>query len=92
MSSSGRWPAPHNVESDVRYRLESEPGLKVHALVVRRTPGGVCLEGRVEVLDPQLSLAKLLAGVDAALTVENRLIVCACQDPYTLETDESAGE
>ncbi len=65
----------HRVEQDVQRALLSRPELKFSGLVVRRIPGGVCLEGLLEVDErcPDLcALARSVAGVDCVL---NHLVV-----------------
>jgi hypothetical protein len=75
-SSVGRWPGPHSIECDIRYCLESAPGVKVKSLVVRSTPTGVWLEGRVEVDRPEISIPDLLKALPELGPINNRLIAC----------------
>ncbi len=67
----------HQVEEDVRRQLLNDVSLHISDLVVRRVPGGVCLEGYLEMdgdLDHVCCLAQRVAGVEKVL---NRLITCS---------------
>lgn len=75
-SSSAGIHAPHSLEREVRRRLLAQPGLAFSSLVVRRTRGGICLEGVLEA-DGNCAdiggLARTVAGVD---NVINNVIHC----------------
>lgn len=65
----------HEMEQDVKRRLLSADNLQFSSLVVRRIPGGVCLEGVLETDDEfadVCSLAQQVAGVEEVL---NHLVV-----------------
>lgn len=65
--------SPHGFEQQVRFELESEH--RFSSLVVRRIPGGVCLQGVIDVDDslPDVdSLARRIAGVERVL---NQLVM-----------------
>lgn len=60
--------APHGLEQRVRFELESRHAFA--SLVVRRIPGGVCLQGVLDVGDdlPDVdALARRIAGVERVL-------------------------
>jgi len=69
--------ARHSLEREVHRRLQSHPGLEIKSLVVRRTPSGVCLEGRIEVQDGDVDLRRLMAGVPGLNELINHLVVCS---------------
>lgn len=65
----------HELEQSVQRELLSQPGLDFSSLVVRRIPGGVCLEGVLEATDEAddvASLVQRVAGVDQVL---NHLVI-----------------
>jgi osmotically-inducible protein OsmY len=65
----------HRVEQEVQKELLAHPALSFSSLVVRRTQGGVCLEGVLEVDEggPDVCrLAKAVSGVDEVL---NHLVI-----------------
>lgn len=66
--------SPHAVEREVHRRLSSHPGLRLQSLVVHKTPAGVCLEGRAELLGQELDLADILKDIDGVNEVINRLL------------------
>lgn len=77
---------PHQVEEEVRRELMGQSDLRFSSLVVRRIPGGVCLEGVLEVDESEQSavgtpdvdnLARRVAGVEAVL---NHLVVQRCTE------------
>jgi hypothetical protein len=68
--------APHHMEREVHRRLQGQPGIDIKSLVVRRTPSGVCLEGRIETQDRDVDLRQLMAGIPGLSEVINHLVVC----------------
>lgn len=66
--------SPHAVEREVHRRLSSHPGLRLQSLVVHKTPAGVCLEGRAELLGPELDLADMLKDIEGVDEIINRLM------------------
>lgn len=72
------WPpkpaTAHAVEREIYHRLSTHPGLRLQSLVVHMTPAGVCLDGRVDILDPDLDMASLLMDIDGVSRVINRLM------------------
>ena len=65
----------HELEHSVQRELLAQPGLDFSSLVVRRIPGGVCLEGVLEAsvgADDVTSLAQRVAGVQQVL---NHLVI-----------------
>lgn len=64
----------HMVEYDVRRRLLARDDLEFHSLVVRRVPGGICLEGSVA-RPCAAEIESLLADVDNVGEVHNHLVV-----------------
>ncbi len=72
--SSARLALPHSIECEVSHRLQQVPEVEIKSLVVHRTPGGVCLEGRLEV-DGELNIAKLLQGIPGLDEVINHLVI-----------------
>jgi hypothetical protein len=74
--------APHAVEREVHRRLSSHPGIRLQSLVVRKTPVGVCLEGRAELLEPDLDLCAVLTDIEGVGEVINHLMPPApCLSP-----------
>jgi hypothetical protein len=57
----------------VHRRLVAHPGIRLQSLVVRRTPAGVCLEGRAE-LEPDFDLNAVLTDIDGVDEVINHLM------------------
>jgi hypothetical protein len=49
----------------------------LQSLVVHRTRDGVCLEGRAEVLEPELDLREVLHDIDGVSEVINHLMPAA---------------
>jgi hypothetical protein len=81
--------SPHAVEREVHRRLSTHPGLRLESLVVHRTPAGVCLEGRAELLGPDLDLRAVLKDIDGVDEVINRLMPATpCLDPGVPCVDE----
>ncbi len=71
--------SPHGFEQLVRFELESRHSFA--SLVVRRIPGGICLQGVLDVDDdlPDVdSLARRVAGVDQVL---NQLVMVRRPQP-----------
>jgi hypothetical protein len=68
--------APHSMEREVHRRLQGEPGLDIKSLVVRRTPAGICLEGRIETQDRDVDLRRLMADIPGLGEVINHLVIC----------------
>ena len=56
-------------------KLHAHPGLNVGSLVVHRCPSGFCIEGHVQVTDPNINLAALLAEVRMTAPILNRVMV-----------------
>lgn len=77
----------HTLEREVHRRLQGEPGLDIKSLVVRRTPIGICLEGRIETQDHEVDLRALMAGISGLGEVINHLVVCC---PWPREDEEAA--
>ncbi|HUQ72201.1 MAG TPA: hypothetical protein VM165_21925, partial [Planctomycetaceae bacterium] len=50
---------------------------EIKSLVIRRTPSGVCLEGRIEVQDSSVDLRGLMAGIPGLNELINHLVVCS---------------
>jgi len=72
---------PHAVECEVHRRLRAHPGVRLHSLVVHKTPTGVCLEGRCEV-EPDLDLNAMLVDIDGVGEIINHLMPAApCLTP-----------
>lgn len=70
--------SPHGFEQQVRFELESAH--QFSSLVVRRIPGGICLQGVLDVDDslPDVdSLARRIAGVERVL---NQLVMVRRHD------------
>jgi osmotically-inducible protein OsmY len=73
----------HRIEEDVQRELLGETGLQFSSLVVRRVPGGVCLEGVLEADDVDGAsssidgFARRVAGVQEVL---NHLVVHQASD------------
>lgn len=65
------------LERSVLEKLQSHPGLNVCALVVHRGSNGLCLEGHVELVDPVVDVAGLLAEIDTTTPILNRVIISA---------------
>lgn len=65
------------LERIVLDKLQSHPGLHVCSLVVHRCHNGLCLEGHVELIDPVVDVAGLLAEIDTTTPILNRVMVSA---------------
>lgn len=68
---------PHEVEGLIRSALLARPDAHFTSLVVRRTDKGVCLQGLMQVADPDdvpdiAAIVRRVSGVD---TVLNQLLV-----------------
>lgn len=67
---------PHAMEFEVTRRLRQLPDLDIKSLVVRRTPSGVCLEGRVETSAvEEIDLPGLMRGIPGLHEVINHLVI-----------------
>lgn len=86
--------SPHAVEREVYSRLSSHPGLRLQSLVVHMTPTGICLEGRADVLEPDLDVAALIADIEGVKEVINRLMPAGGRPatPPKVSSDLSAEE
>jgi hypothetical protein len=65
----------HELELTVQRELLAQPGMDFASLVVRRIPGGVCLEGVLETsagVEDVVSLAQRVTGVEQVL---NHLVI-----------------
>lgn len=69
---------PHHVEAEVRRTLLGEPDLRFASLVVRRVPGGVCLEGLLESGEDAPDVDGLARQVRGVERVINHLLVRSC--------------
>lgn len=79
--------APHDMEREVHRRLQGEPGIAIKSLVVRRTPSGVCLEGRIETQDRDVDLRRLMADIPGLREVINHIVICC---PWPRQDEEPA--
>lgn len=64
-------------------KLHAHPGINVGSLVVHRCPSGFCIEGHVQLTDPNINLAALLAEVELSAPILNRVMVSSpvsCDD------------
>jgi len=66
---------PHQVEQQVQRHLLAEPALKFSTLVVRRTEGGVCLQGTMETEPDGPDVASLAKQVSGVTSVINQLLI-----------------
>jgi hypothetical protein len=69
--------APHALEREVHRRLQSQPGLDIKSLVVRRLPNGVCLEGRIEAENDAVDLRRLMSGLAGVDELVNHIVICS---------------
>lgn len=58
-------------------KFHAHPGLNVCSLAVHRCRDGLCLEGRVVLVDPSVNLAALLAEFETTTPILNRVMVSA---------------
>jgi hypothetical protein len=79
--------APHSVEREVHRRLSTHPGVRLQSLVVHKTPAGVCLEGRVELLEPAFDVQAMLSDIDGVDEVINHLMPSS--PSFTLEASHA---
>ncbi len=81
MGSEEQPSLPHDVsevrdlERTVRDKLQSHPGLNVASLVIHRCPSGLCVEGHVVQIDPDVNLAALLAEIETSTPILNRVLI-----------------
>ena len=66
---------PHRIEEDVQRELLAHPDLRFSTLVIRRLPGGVCLEGVLNVNESMPDLCSLARSVNGVEQVVNHLVV-----------------
>ena len=66
---------PHRLEEDVQRELLAHPHLQFSSLVVRRVPGGVCLEGVLESCEPRVDVSTLVQRIAGVEQVLNHLVV-----------------
>lgn len=65
----------HGMERAIQQRLLSSPDVEFTSLVVRRVPGGVCLQGVMEVSGDLPDVTRLAMEVAGVQRVINRLVV-----------------
>jgi osmotically-inducible protein OsmY len=65
----------HGMERAIQQRLLSSPDAEFTSLVVRRVPGGVCLQGVMEVRGDLPDVTRLAMEVAGVQRVINRLVV-----------------
>lgn len=65
----------HGMERAIQQRLLSSPDAEFTSLVVRRVPGGVCLQGVMEVSGDLPDVTRLAMEVAGVQRVINRLVV-----------------
>lgn len=65
----------HGMERAIQQRLLSTPDAEFTSLVVRRVPGGVCLQGVMEVRGDLPDVTRLAMEVAGVQRVINRLVV-----------------
>lgn len=66
---------PRPLERTIIDTLQAHPGLNVCSLVVHRCPEGLCVEGRVILIDPEVNLGAIIAEIDASTPILNRVMV-----------------
>jgi hypothetical protein len=67
--------AEHELELTVQRELLAQPGLDFASLVVRRIPGGVCLEGVLETSAEAKDVSSLAQRVSGVAQVLNHLVI-----------------
>lgn len=72
---SARLSSPHEIEYEVNRRLQQHPEVTIKSLIVRRTPAGVCLEGRIETTADDLNLGDLMRGIPGLDEIINHLVI-----------------
>ncbi len=72
----------HNLETKIQRWLLQHPGLKFSALVVRRVPDGVCIEGLLESDEGSPDLDVMLGPLPGVDRIVNLLqvIPCSCSN------------
>jgi len=65
----------HGMERAIQQRLLSSPDVEFTSLVVRRVPGGVCLQGVMQVSGDLPDVTRLAMEVAGVQRVINRLVV-----------------
>lgn len=79
----------HQLESDVRRVLNAAPGLDIGALIVRKLPNGICLEGVIHVSSDEFDVCNVVRGIEGVGEVVNHLVVCwNCPQPASDVHDE----
>ncbi|MDG1895883.1 MAG: BON domain-containing protein [Fuerstiella sp.] len=66
---------PHALEAQVHRELLADTHLDFSSLVIRRIPNGVCLQGVVEVDQPEADVSSCAMRVRGVASVQNRLVV-----------------
>lgn len=56
-------------------KFHNHPGLNVGSLVIHQCPAGLCIEGHVHVIDPDVDLAALFAEFATSTPLLNRVMV-----------------
>ena len=68
-------PAPHEIEHEVRLRLQIHPALKFSRLHVHRCEAGICLEGFLESNEFEIDLCDVVREVEGVTGVLNRVVL-----------------
>ncbi|MCP4782960.1 MAG: hypothetical protein GY903_25540 [Fuerstiella sp.] len=66
---------PHALEALVHRELLSDRRMDFSSLVIRRIPNGVCLQGVVEIDEPETDVSGPALRVRGVANVQNRLVV-----------------
>lgn len=66
---------PHALEAQVHRELLADTHLDFSSLVIRRIPNGVCLQGVVEIDQPEADVSSSAMRVRGVGSVQNRLVV-----------------
>ncbi|HIE97034.1 MAG TPA: hypothetical protein EYG03_17795 [Planctomycetes bacterium] len=66
---------PHALEALVHRKLLADRRMDFSSLVIRRIPNGVCLQGVVEIDEPETDVSSSALRVRGVASVQNRLVV-----------------
>jgi osmotically-inducible protein OsmY len=67
--------SPHALEALVHRELLADRRMDFSSLVIRRIPNGVCLQGVVEIDEPETDVSSSALRVRGVANVQNRLVV-----------------
>lgn len=77
----------HGIESEVRRELLSVEGVTVSSLVVRRIPGGICLQGVLRFADESVDICDAVRRIPGIGSILDHTVKCT-DDPSRCMDDD----